>query len=270
MQISGFQSSRGLINAGLLLQADPSVAETPEKHSLLPLPNPAIVAGDRFRETYYWDSFFIIRGLLVSGMSKTAMASPSICFDTLHASQSAATVKKAKAQSGKQPLRDKQTLKLLLQRIVLPHPFGSLPLCKETMVSKLNLTMQDPTWLPLSPLESRKESWQSRFSKLESSVLPCKCRMSSKIWRICWKRMALSPMALGHTTWIAGLALTQPLSLRLQCQENPPKVLSWSFKRSMADSAHQMLAFTSCLLQLLASLPRDEDKRGEALKELTL
>ena len=45
----------------------------PEKHSLLVLPNPAVIAGDRFREVYYWDSFFIIQGLLVSGMKTTAM-----------------------------------------------------------------------------------------------------------------------------------------------------------------------------------------------------
>eukprot|EP00879_Flechtneria_rotunda_P007623 GHRR01007995.1.p1 GENE.GHRR01007995.1~~GHRR01007995.1.p1 ORF type:complete len:511 (+),score=72.93 GHRR01007995.1:1352-2884(+) len=28
--------------------------------------------GDRFRETYYWDSYWIVRGLLVSGMNDTA------------------------------------------------------------------------------------------------------------------------------------------------------------------------------------------------------
>lgn len=29
-------------------------------------------AGDRFRETYYWDSYWVARGLLVSGMTDTA------------------------------------------------------------------------------------------------------------------------------------------------------------------------------------------------------
>lgn len=50
-----------------------SVVEDPEKHSLLTLPYPAVVAGDRFREVYYWDSYFIVRGLIVSGMTQTAM-----------------------------------------------------------------------------------------------------------------------------------------------------------------------------------------------------
>jgi alpha,alpha-trehalase len=31
-----------------------------------------IVPGGRFREWYYWDSFWIIRGLLVSEMYETA------------------------------------------------------------------------------------------------------------------------------------------------------------------------------------------------------
>ena len=40
--------------------------------SLLYLPNPVVVPGGRFREVYYWDSYWIIRGLLVCGMSSTA------------------------------------------------------------------------------------------------------------------------------------------------------------------------------------------------------
>lgn len=30
------------------------------------------MAGDRFRETYYWDSYWVIRGLLVSKMTESA------------------------------------------------------------------------------------------------------------------------------------------------------------------------------------------------------
>ena len=40
--------------------------------SLLYLPNPFIVPGGRFREVYYWDSYWIIRGLLHCGMKDTA------------------------------------------------------------------------------------------------------------------------------------------------------------------------------------------------------
>lgn len=55
------------------VQENASVVDEPEKHSLLILPYPAVVAGDRFREVYYWDSYFIIQGLIVSGMTQTAM-----------------------------------------------------------------------------------------------------------------------------------------------------------------------------------------------------
>ncbi|KAF6257659.1 trehalase-domain-containing protein [Scenedesmus sp. NREL 46B-D3] len=56
----------------LCRQVSPGVPQNPERHSLLPLPNRTVVPGDRFRETYYWDSYWVIRGLLVSGMTDTA------------------------------------------------------------------------------------------------------------------------------------------------------------------------------------------------------
>ncbi|KAK2978651.1 hypothetical protein RJ640_019108 [Escallonia rubra] len=48
------------------------VLERPELHTLLPLPKPVIIPGSRFREVYYWDSYWIIRGLLASKMYETA------------------------------------------------------------------------------------------------------------------------------------------------------------------------------------------------------
>jgi alpha,alpha-trehalase len=42
-------------------------ADTPHQYSsLLPLPYPYIVPGGRFREIYYWDSYFTMQGLAVS------------------------------------------------------------------------------------------------------------------------------------------------------------------------------------------------------------
>ncbi|KAH7388450.1 hypothetical protein KP509_16G076300 [Ceratopteris richardii] len=49
-----------------------NVEDEPDQHTLLPLPNPFVVPGSRFREVYYWDSYWIIRGLLVSKMFQTA------------------------------------------------------------------------------------------------------------------------------------------------------------------------------------------------------
>ena len=49
-----------------------SVAKHPERHTFLPREYPMIVPGGRFRESYYWDSWWIIRGLLVCDMPTTA------------------------------------------------------------------------------------------------------------------------------------------------------------------------------------------------------
>jgi alpha,alpha-trehalase len=40
---------------------------TDKNSSLLPLPKPYVVPGGRFREIYYWDSYFTMQGLAVSG-----------------------------------------------------------------------------------------------------------------------------------------------------------------------------------------------------------
>ncbi|KAJ8727901.1 hypothetical protein PYW08_016286 [Mythimna loreyi] len=49
-----------------------AVLEKPEQHSLVPLTHGFIIPGGRFKEIYYWDSFWIIEGLLISGMNETA------------------------------------------------------------------------------------------------------------------------------------------------------------------------------------------------------
>lgn len=43
-----------------------------DRYSLLYLPNPFIVPGGRFRETYYWDTYWVIKGLLLCQMNQTA------------------------------------------------------------------------------------------------------------------------------------------------------------------------------------------------------
>ncbi|MFL5493528.1 MAG: alpha,alpha-trehalase TreF [Gemmatimonadales bacterium] len=43
-------------------------ADPPQAYSsLIPLPNPYVVPGGRFREVYYWDSYFTMLGLIESG-----------------------------------------------------------------------------------------------------------------------------------------------------------------------------------------------------------
>ncbi|XP_024529022.1 probable trehalase isoform X2 [Selaginella moellendorffii] len=48
------------------------VHKDPHQHTLIPLPNPVVVPGARFREVYYWDTYWIVRGLLVSKLYETA------------------------------------------------------------------------------------------------------------------------------------------------------------------------------------------------------
>ncbi|XP_043533654.1 trehalase isoform X6 [Chiloscyllium plagiosum] len=44
----------------------------PELYSQVYVPKPLIVPGGRFREYYYWDSYWIIKGLLLSDMRETS------------------------------------------------------------------------------------------------------------------------------------------------------------------------------------------------------
>ncbi|VEN45451.1 unnamed protein product [Callosobruchus maculatus] len=48
------------------------VQEHPEQHSLIPVPNTFIIPGGRFKEFYYWDTYWIVKGLLLSDMLETA------------------------------------------------------------------------------------------------------------------------------------------------------------------------------------------------------
>ncbi|HEX4618405.1 MAG TPA: alpha,alpha-trehalase TreF, partial [Steroidobacteraceae bacterium] len=52
---------------GLWRQLTRSTTSAPRWSSLLPLPRPYVVPGGRFREIYYWDSYFTMLGLLESG-----------------------------------------------------------------------------------------------------------------------------------------------------------------------------------------------------------
>lgn len=50
----------------------PEVIQHSDQYSLIPVPNGFIVPGGRFREFYYWDTYWIIKGLLISDMNQTA------------------------------------------------------------------------------------------------------------------------------------------------------------------------------------------------------
>ncbi|XP_038212022.1 uncharacterized protein LOC119832422 [Zerene cesonia] len=48
-----------------------AVFENPDQYSLIPVTHGFIIPGGRFTELYYWDTYWIIEGLLVSGMEQT-------------------------------------------------------------------------------------------------------------------------------------------------------------------------------------------------------
>ncbi|XP_053728194.1 trehalase [Synchiropus splendidus] len=45
----------------------------PELYSLIHTPHPVVVPGGRFRELYYWDSYWVLQGLLLSEMTNTSL-----------------------------------------------------------------------------------------------------------------------------------------------------------------------------------------------------
>ncbi|XP_030377776.1 trehalase [Scaptodrosophila lebanonensis] len=56
----------------LCVRVRDDVKKNPDSYSIVHLPNPTIIPGGRFTEYYYWDSYWIVRGLLYSDMDKTA------------------------------------------------------------------------------------------------------------------------------------------------------------------------------------------------------
>lgn len=50
----------------------PDVWAHPDQYSIIPVKRGFIIPGGRFRELYYWDTYWIIKGLLLSDMKETA------------------------------------------------------------------------------------------------------------------------------------------------------------------------------------------------------
>eukprot|EP01083_Nonionella_stella_P268175 906376_1 len=58
----------------LYREVNKNVSEHPYRYSFIPLRHPGIfVPGGRFREIYYWDTFWIIQGLLCCGMIESSI-----------------------------------------------------------------------------------------------------------------------------------------------------------------------------------------------------
>lgn len=68
---SGFKSDTSMTTEEHIRKLWPVLVRQPGKahpwSSLIPLPHPFVVPGGRFREVYYWDSYFTMLGLVKSG-----------------------------------------------------------------------------------------------------------------------------------------------------------------------------------------------------------
>ncbi|KAK8655138.1 hypothetical protein V6N13_107728 [Hibiscus sabdariffa] len=73
-QVRGWALEVHALWKNLSRKVSSSVHDHPDLHTLLPLSKPVIIPGSRFREVYYWDSYWVIRGLLASKMYETAKA----------------------------------------------------------------------------------------------------------------------------------------------------------------------------------------------------
>lgn len=47
------------------------VFQNPDRFSIIPVSNGFIIPGGRFKELYYWDAYWIVEGLLITGMKDT-------------------------------------------------------------------------------------------------------------------------------------------------------------------------------------------------------
>lgn len=65
-------SSVGALEIPYMFQVDTKIRDNQEKYTLIYVPEPFIAPGGRFREFYYWDAYWIIKGLLASNMTVTA------------------------------------------------------------------------------------------------------------------------------------------------------------------------------------------------------
>eukprot|EP00928_Gymnodinium_smaydae_P048388 TRINITY_DN32344_c0_g1_i1.p1 TRINITY_DN32344_c0_g1~~TRINITY_DN32344_c0_g1_i1.p1 ORF type:complete len:708 (+),score=151.23 TRINITY_DN32344_c0_g1_i1:75-2126(+) len=61
----------------------PDVKQNPQRHSFIPRTFPMVVPGGRFREMYYWDTYWIVRGLLICEMKDTARGLVQSMLDTV-------------------------------------------------------------------------------------------------------------------------------------------------------------------------------------------
>ncbi|CAH1110056.1 unnamed protein product [Psylliodes chrysocephalus] len=70
--VADFAKKLNTVWLTLARKVNTSVYKFPDRHSIIYLPEGFVIPGGRFKEVYYWDTYWIIKGLLISGMTDTA------------------------------------------------------------------------------------------------------------------------------------------------------------------------------------------------------
>ncbi|RCN43155.1 hypothetical protein ANCCAN_10842 [Ancylostoma caninum] len=73
-QLRGWALKLNAIWRSLCKRIDPAIENSSSRYSLIYLPHIFIMPGGRFREFYYWDAYWIIKGLLACEMYNTTKA----------------------------------------------------------------------------------------------------------------------------------------------------------------------------------------------------
>jgi alpha,alpha-trehalase len=94
----------------------------PLRHSLIAMQHPFLVPGGRFRELYYWDTYWVIKGLLTSGMLSTATGMVSNLVDLVHRFGFVPNANRRYYLNRSQPPYLTQMVELIYDRLLYPEP----------------------------------------------------------------------------------------------------------------------------------------------------
>eukprot|EP00045_Choanoeca_perplexa_P013060 m.145870 g.145870 ORF g.145870 m.145870 type:complete len:662 (-) comp16225_c0_seq2:1120-3105(-) len=156
-----FASSVHNIWPKLSRKSSPAVQENPGRHSLFALPHPFIMPGGRFREQYYWDTYFVLRGLVFCDMFETARNTVENFAHVIHqlgfvpngmrvyyATRSQPPLLSAMVRLLHNVSKDDALLKELAPALAIERDYWTLPPCPinhTKTLSRLNITLKPHT-----------------------------------------------------------------------------------------------------------------------------
>ncbi|GLH06775.1 Trehalase [Gryllus bimaculatus] len=70
-QLRDWASQLNVIWKSLSRKVNDTIKDHSDRYSIIYVPNHFVVPGGRFRELYYWDTYWVVRGLILSDMTST-------------------------------------------------------------------------------------------------------------------------------------------------------------------------------------------------------